>query len=431
MPVSSPPGLSRGLPGNKRYQITVNVGSRWSIPLGRVAGIKLELHFSFAVILLIVAANGFHIDGWKGALGYTAYLLAGFTCVVLHELGHSLAARHYGIPTQRIWLLPIGGMAELAEMPRRPRIEFLITIAGPLVNFAIVFFIAGTFIIDNAWNLLRLNPIALQNAMESYSLIGFVSFLYVWNIGMGCFNLLPIFPMDGGRILRSILNHFTHDYLKATRWTLWVGKPIFLLLIFLAAAQNNWFLAFLLLFVLFLGELEWRFVRRKERYIDLAIGNFTARTFHCYPLTTTIAEALDIIQFHQPPELVLSEGNQVTGIFTPAEIQRLASLHPLNRPLNGLLPVPSALQMTWSLSMLGQQLESRIPRSYPVYHRDELIGVFRSGDIDRIMDIHRLRLRRSSDPIAAKEFFPGAESTHSPRIRTRVTRTKEFPSPQS
>jgi|TARA_B110000037_G_scaffold213074_1_gene267052 Zn-dependent protease len=378
-----------------------------------------------------MAGNGYQIDGWAGAIGYSLYLVCGFACVVLHELGHSLVARHYGIPTLRIWLLPIGGMAELAEMPRRPRTEFLITIAGPLVNFAIVLTIGALFIINNAKGLLLLNPLAIDNAVQSYSVLGFASVLYLWNIGMGFFNLLPIFPMDGGRILRSVLNHFTKDYLKSTRWTLWVGKPIFFVLILGAAYQDNWFLALLLLFVMFLGELEWRFVRRRERYVDLAIGNFTARTFHCYPRATTIAEAIDIIQFHQPPEIVLSKGGEVAGIFTSAEVQRLAVLHPLDRPLAGLLPVPSALQMTWSLSMLGQQLESRIPRSYPVYHREDLIGVFRSGDIDRLMDVHRLRLRRSQDTIATGELIPALDQGTPLETRTQITRTKEFPSPQS
>lgn len=407
------------------------VVSRLSIPLGRVLGIKLELHYSFALIIVVMAANGYHMDGWVGAIGYSLYLACGFGCVVLHELGHCIVARHYGIPTLRIWLLPIGGMAELAEMPRRPRTEFLITIAGPLVNLAIVLVIAAFFVIYNAKGLLLLDPQAIDDAVKSYSVLGFVSVLYLWNIGMGLFNLLPLFPMDGGRILRSILNYFTKDYLKSTRWALWVSKPVFVVLILAAASQHNWFLVLLLLFVMFLGELEWRFIRRRERCIDLAIGNFTARTFHCYPLTTTIAEAIDIIQFHQPPEIVLSEMGELGGIFTPAEIQKLALQHPLDQQLAGLLPVPSALQMTWSLSMLGQQLESRTPRSFPVYHHQDLIGVFRSGHIDHLLDIHRLRLHRSQDHIANKEFIPTPDKDAALKTRTQITRTKEFPSPQS
>ncbi|MFP4541502.1 MAG: site-2 protease family protein [Opitutales bacterium] len=371
-------------------------------------GIRLEMHASFLLLLLFVAWNGFRIDGVVGALGYGVYLLVGFTCVVLHELGHSLAARALGIPTRRIWLLPVGGMAELATMPRRPRWEFLITIAGPLVNFALVGLVAALLYLLNQPALLRLDPAAIQGAIHRYDLSGLAAILLLWNLGMGLFNLLPLFPMDGGRLLRAVLSHYTGSHLRATRITVWIGKPFFVALILLTAYTGNWLLVLLLLLVMFLGELEWRVVRQKERFVDLAVGHFTARSFHLYPVETTLAEALDILQFQQPPEIVLRADGRLVGLFTPADILRLASAYPLETPLRGLLPLPQALQSHWPLSMLGQQLERSTPQVFPVYRHEELLGFFRLHDLDRLMEFHRVRLRHAASPRPGANPDPSA-----------------------
>jgi len=111
----------------------------WSINLFRVFGIQLAVHASFVLLLVYAGFEGWQDDGgWMGVLVSVALTVAFFICVVLHELGHSLTARRFGIQVPRILLMPIGGMAEFASIPRQPSQEFLITIAGPLVNFAIV-----------------------------------------------------------------------------------------------------------------------------------------------------------------------------------------------------------------------------------------------------------------------------------------------------
>ena len=110
----------------------------WSINLFRVFGIRLAVHFSFLLLLAYVAWAGWMEAGWAGVAWSVAFIVMLFTCVVLHELGHSLTARHFGIGVSRILLLPIGGMAEFDSIPRQPRRELLITLAGPAVNFAIV-----------------------------------------------------------------------------------------------------------------------------------------------------------------------------------------------------------------------------------------------------------------------------------------------------
>jgi Zn-dependent protease len=152
--------------------------------LGRVAGIDVFLHPSFLLILLLPGV-------WEIGL---LTMAAVFGCVLLHELGHALMARRFGIGTQDITLYPIGGVARLERMPRAPGAELLIALAGPAVNFAIVA------------ALMTLGMLGLDGVSISPELGLFVDQLLLINLGLGLFNLIPAFPMDGGRILRALLS---------------------------------------------------------------------------------------------------------------------------------------------------------------------------------------------------------------------------------
>jgi Zn-dependent protease len=241
----------------------------WSIPLFRVLGIPLRLHGSFLALLGYVAWEGWRgavmeevadtgavvaISGWPGLRWGVAVLLAFFTCVVLHELGHCLTARRFGIGTRRILLLPIGGMADMEAIPREPRRELLMTFAGPAVNFAI----AGVL-----WLAIWLvgNHAQTQTATNLRDL---AEILAHWNLLMGTFNLLPAFPMDGGRILRALLATRL-PYVRATFWAATVGKLLGvtggLLAIFWLQRP---LLAVLFAFICWAGEMEYRLVKRRE-----------------------------------------------------------------------------------------------------------------------------------------------------------------------
>ena len=234
----------------------------WSINLFRIRGIQLAVHVTFFLLLAYVANEGWNEGGLAGLLWSVATLLAFFTCVVLHELGHSFTARRYGIRVPRILLMPIGGMAEFDSIPRRPRHELLITLAGPAVNFAIA---AGL------WAFVRF-PRYWDGSLNLFSFADLLRELFVANLYMGCFNLLPAFPMDGGRILRAVLA-LRLPYLRATFWAATVGKGVIGLGIAFAFAapwlhvseQPLWLLAILFVFIFFAGDAEYRAVRRRDQ----------------------------------------------------------------------------------------------------------------------------------------------------------------------
>lgn len=187
--------------------------------------------------------------GWS-----VGFVLMIFFCVVLHELGHSLTARRYGVRVPRILLLPIGGMAEFDRIPRQPSAEFLISIAGPAVNLALVALL---------WPL-RSHAIDPNETgiPLAFSEIG-NQLLYV-NLVMGGFNLIPVFPMDGGRIFRSVLaTRLT--YLRATYWAAMVGKTLSimgaLIMVFLF---QHYLGAILFGFIFMAADSEYRQVLRRE-----------------------------------------------------------------------------------------------------------------------------------------------------------------------
>jgi Zn-dependent protease len=227
--------------------------------LFRIRGIQLQVHFTFFALLAVAGLAGWADAEWNGLLWSVATVVAVFTCVVLHELGHSFTAMHYGIDVNRILLLPIGGMAEFAEIPREPRREILMTIAGPAVNFVLL-------------GLLWLLPHhATSETTAILSLDDMLEMVSGANLVMGCFNFLPAFPMDGGRILRALLT-LRMPYVRATFWAATVGKVLAgvgavcaLCAPLIGLAEDPLYvLAALFAFIIVVGEVEYRAVKEQE-----------------------------------------------------------------------------------------------------------------------------------------------------------------------
>ncbi len=226
----------------------------------RVFRIRLAMHVTFPLLLLYAVWEGWREGGWAGGAWSAVAIVLLFTCVVLHELGHSLTARRFGIGVSRILLLPIGGMAEFDSIPRQPGRELLITFAGPAVNFGIVLLLLP-WLADT--HLLASGDLPLTPAGVGFG-PWLLNLLVGFNLVMGCFNLVPVFPMDGGRILRALLA-LRWPYLKATFWASAVGK--FLAVIGAAGMALVWhnFLGVLLFgFIFVAGDLEYRAVKRRE-----------------------------------------------------------------------------------------------------------------------------------------------------------------------
>jgi Zn-dependent protease len=171
---------------------------RGSIKIAAVAGIGIYLHWTFAVLMAWLLMGGLIQGGAVSKMLLPlVFMLSLFACVVLHELGHALTAKRCGIKTRDITLLPIGGIARLERIPEKPMQEFLVAIAGPIVNLIIAALLLGVLAFQGG-------PL-IPSAQAQLSYTDFLPRLLSVNLFLVAFNLLPAFPMDGGRILRALL----------------------------------------------------------------------------------------------------------------------------------------------------------------------------------------------------------------------------------
>src|SRR5512138_3214799 len=210
----------------------------WSLNIGRVAGTVVRVHLTFLLFLAWIFAASYASGGGATAVDSLVFMLALFLCVLLHEFGHIFTARAFGVPTPYVTLLPIGGVARLERIPEEPWEEFLIAIAGPLVNVVIalaLILIAGAHV--NAANLY-----AVENPSTSMT-----DRLATVNLFLAVFNMIPAFPMDGGRVLRALLATRT-GYVRATEIAAFIGQGAAFALGFIGLFSNP-MLIFIAIFV--------------------------------------------------------------------------------------------------------------------------------------------------------------------------------------
>lgn len=219
--------------------------------IARIAGIDLSLHWTFLALMVWVVLQGIVTGGWTHGARELVMAASLFACIVLHEYGHAFAARFCGIDTLGITLLPIGGVASLERIPRRPRQELFIALAGPAVNVVLLFL------------LLLALPMVTWSGLASQSFFHQIYFrLLLVNGMLIAFNLLPAFPMDGGRVLRALLAT-RKDYVSATRLATRAGQFVAILLC-VAGAIWNPFLIAIALFVALAGEAEYQHVLAEQ-----------------------------------------------------------------------------------------------------------------------------------------------------------------------
>ena len=227
---------------------------KWSFHLARIAGIDVRVHATF---FLLLAWFGFvyYAEGGPAAV-FTglSFIILLFVCVILHEFGHALAARAYGINTPDITLLPIGGLARLERMPDKPWQELVVALAGPAVNVVIAF--ALYIVIGRLFDFGELQAVAEGGG-------NLLTKLLAINVMLVAFNLLPAFPMDGGRVLRALLA-MRLKHAKATRIAAIVGQIVAVLFGLLGLFGGNPFLLFIAVFVFFGAKAEASFASYKE-----------------------------------------------------------------------------------------------------------------------------------------------------------------------
>lgn len=265
---------------------------RFTLPAGRILGIPIRVHFTFPLILVVFGASAWSRGDWRDALAAAGLTLAVFVCVVLHELGHGMQIRRYGIAVRDIVLLPIGGMARAERLPDRPRQEIAVALAGPAVNFGLAALLYGV---------VRLRGTPLDPERDV------VASLFAINVFMGLFNLVPAFPMDGGRVLRGALAMRMHP-LRATRIARGVGQVVAVLFLVAGFLDSSLImLPVIAVFILFAAGAEERALRARYLFEGRTVFDFVDRHTTPVVLGMRMAEAFDHMRRHGVDAVAVSD----------------------------------------------------------------------------------------------------------------------------
>jgi len=360
---------------------------RGSWKIGRLAGIDVFMHWTFLLLLgwiaFIYLAQG---ESLAAALTGVGFVIAIFGCVVLHELGHALTARRFGVPTRDITLLPIGGVARLQRIPERPIQEFLVAIAGPAVNVVIA---AGLFVLLLALFGIEGILANMQN-MAPETIVGgpFLVNLMAVNLLLVVFNVLPAFPMDGGRILRAALAS-QMDYVKATRIAARIGQGMAVLFA-IAGLFGNPFLLLIAVFVFLgaAGELQMVVFRAGTSGVTAKQAMMTRlRTLRATDTLSQAADALLEGSEHEFP--VVDESGRLVGI-----LGREALVEALQES-NSHDVVTSVMSQQFPVVSADDDLREIVVRmreepgttAVPVVEGDRLVGLITMDNIQEMMAI--------------------------------------------
>ena len=275
----------------------------WSLPIFRVAGIQLRIHVTFLLLIGWLAFGYYAEGGSAAAAARVVFILLLFVCVVLHEFGHAFAAKAFGINTPDITLLPIGGVARLERMPEKPMQELVIALAGPMVNVVIAL---GLFAAGGSRALL--NPSTIEGG-------GLIGQLLTINILLLLFNLLPAFPMDGGRVLRALLATRL-SYARATQVAANIGQGFAFVFGFIGLIWNP-FLIFIALFVYIGASQEAALAQMKDVSRRFPVSSAMVREFRTLSENATLEEAVDaLLATSQHDFPVVDETGSVAGLLT-------------------------------------------------------------------------------------------------------------------
>ncbi len=246
-----------------------------SLTIGRIQGIDIKLHPSFVLIgFWVIYHWGFRQDsGLAGTIYGLALVLSIFLLVLLHELGHSMMAHEYGLRVRDITLVPFGGIARIEQMPSHPRAEAMISVAGPLVNLAIALLLLPILLMVGLASGNDSVQDFAQFGLGDVSLTGFLFYLLLANLTLAVFNLLPAFPMDGGRILRAGVTPFMGRQ-GATTVAVAIGITLGVLIGILGLLSGEYLIVLVMGFVVLAAIAEGRAVRLEEAMRRLRVGQF-------------------------------------------------------------------------------------------------------------------------------------------------------------
>jgi len=354
----------------------------FSFKLGRIFGIDIKVHLTF---LLIILWGALFYGGSGGPLYGIIVTLSLFSLVLLHELGHSLAALAYGIPVRDIILLPIGGVARLERIPEKPVQELIVALAGPLVNVILAAILLPIVIFLSLGQELTLS----LTAVTQPGLRGLLTFLLVANISLAIFNMIPAFPLDGGRVFRAVLGFFV-DYQKATKIAVQIGRLLAFGLGLYAIFTSQVWLALIAFFIFIVGGQEAQAVKIRGLLRRVQAGQVMTRNSVALSPEATVAQLAPIVMSngYQANFAVLDPVNgQLLGVTNGGRIARALAHGERYRGVTEIMQharhIP-VVGLTATLDEVQTKLEENSNRVAAVYDGLNFRGLVSVEDIQRV-----------------------------------------------
>lgn len=353
-----------------------------SLRLFTVRGIDIKIHITFPLILIWAALQFGLLSGagWSGALFGAIVIILLFAIVTLHELGHSVAAQRFGVAVKQIVLLPIGGVAQLDQIPETPWQEFVIAIAGPAVNFLLAI-LMGALSLLPGFDFVGVEDLTLTG---SITLPLIFTYIFAYNIFLGVFNLIPAFPMDGGRVLRALLAMRT-DYLTATRWAVRVGQALAWVFGLYGFLSGNFFLILIAFFIYMGASAEGSLVQMRTFLRGITVDQAYSRQVNALRPTDTL---------HHVVTLTLRTLQSTFPVLQMGRLEGILPYHLLVQALDEKGPATTVAEVMVKdveparpgeeLYDVQQRMNASQLDSLPVMDGDEFLGIITSRDIGEI-----------------------------------------------
>lgn len=352
-----------------------------ALHLGRIAGIKIEVHWTFTLLLIWVV----YLDIQRGGnlssalLNITLVLLL-FLCVVLHELGHALTARKFDIGTKQITLLPIGGVASLEKMPEKPQQELLVALAGPAVNLIIAMFL---LLLVPLRTYLGMDAANLEALLSAPSLSTLLIYLLIANIMLVAFNLIPAFPMDGGRVLRALLA-FKMSRTKATEIAATLGQTLAIVFFVLGLLLNP-FLVLIALFIFIGAYGENQMVKQTSLLEGHLVKDAMLTNITLVRPDNTMNDIVDLLLAGTEKDFVVMDGEVIMGVLYHKEI--------INRSKERNLPVRQFMRTDFTVMRENGELKEffeivskKKQRFFPVVNMENnLVGAIDMTNVSEFL----------------------------------------------
>jgi len=363
---------------------------KWQWKLGRYADIDVYIHATFVLILAFVAWQHWAL-GPSGVIEGLLFVLALFTCVVLHEYGHALTARRFGIKTRDITLYPIGGIARLERMPEKPLQELWVALAGPSVNVVIA---AVLFL----W---LLSSQTIKPMAELTVATGpFLERLLLANVFLAAFNLIPAFPMDGGRVLRAVLA-MRLEYTRATSIAAAVGQGL-ALLFGLAGLFGNPMLLFIAFIVWMGASQEASMVQMKSALAGIPVSRAMLTDFKVLAPSDPLSRAVELVLQGSQQDFPVVNGGGVVGLLVRTDLLEALAQKPATTEISAVMlrefPVVAEGEM---LEALFTRLQECQCHTVPVLRGGSLVGLVTSDNIGEFLMVQAALQGRNPSSLAS------------------------------